>query len=161
MGKAVCRGYRFPPPTSAPSGHLLPKEGGSIHASPFPWKGLLSAARRGWLPFLRRSRLLFTFPIGEGGPRSGTRVLSYIAYLRRSPSLSFIPLVLYPPLRSTFPSRGRLCVGDTTFPLQPPPLRGTSFQRKEGVSTRAPSLGRGCRAQRGGVGFFFCGEAAS
>ena len=71
LGKAVCRGYRFPPPTSAPSGHLLPKEGGSIHASPFPWKGLLSAARRGWLPFLRRSRLLFTFPSGEGGPRSG------------------------------------------------------------------------------------------
>ena len=28
-----------------------------------------------------------------------------------------------------------------------------SFHRKEGVSTRAPSLGRGCRAQRGGVGF--------
>ena len=37
--------------------------------------------------------------------------------------------------------------------IQPPPLRGTSFHRKEGVSTRAPSLGRGCRAQRGGVGF--------
>ena len=41
------------------------------------------------------------------------------------------------------------------FPIQPPPLRGTSFHRKEGVSTRAPSLGRGCRAQRGGVGFLF------
>ena len=38
---------------------------------------------------------------------------------------------------------------------QPPPLRGTSFHRKEGVSTRAPSLGRGCRAQQGGVGFLF------
>ena len=36
-----------------------------------------------------------------------------------------------------------------------------SFQRKEGVSTRAPSLGRGCRAQRGGVGFLFGGGAAS
>ena len=143
-GKAVCRGYRFPPPTSAPSEHLLPKEGGSIHASPFPWKGLLSAARRGWLPFLRRSRLLFPFPIGEGGPRNGARVLSYIDYLRRSPSLSFIPLEPYPPLRGTFPTRGRLCVEDTAFPLQPPPLRGTSFQRKEGASTRAPSLGRGC-----------------
>ena len=88
-GKAVCRGYRFPPPTSAPSGHLLPKEGGSIHASPFPWKGLLSAARRGWLPFLRRSRLLFTFPIGEGGPRQ-----------RRSGALVYrlletIPLALF------------------------------------------------------------------
>ena len=43
--------YRFPHPTSAPSGHLLPKEGGSVHASPFPWKGLPSAARRGWFPF--------------------------------------------------------------------------------------------------------------
>ena len=40
-------------------------------------------------------------------------------------------------------------------PIQPPPLRGTSFHRKEGVSTRAPSLGRGCRTQRGGVGFLF------
>ena len=56
---------------------------------------------------------------------------------------------------------GRLCVGNTAFPIQPPPLRGTSFHRKEGVSTRAPSLGRGCRAQRGGIGFLFCGEAAS
>ena len=36
-----------------------------------------------------------------------------------------------------------------------------SFQRKEGVCMRAPSLGRGCRAQRGGVGFLFGGEAAS
>ena len=35
-----------------------------------------------------------------------------------------------------------------------------SIGRRE-LSTRAPSLGRGCRAQRGGVGFLFCGEAAS
>ena len=61
----------------------------------------------------------------------------------------------------SLPHWGRLCVGDTAFPIQPPPLRGISFHRKEGVSTRAPSLGRGCRAQRGGVGFLFCGEAAS
>ena len=47
------------------------------------------------------------------------------------------------------------------FPIQPPPLRGTSFHRKEGMTTRAPSLGRGCRAQRGGVGFLFYGQAAS
>ena len=39
------------------------------------------------------------------------------------------------------------------IPIQPPPLRGTSFHRKEGVSTQAPSFGRGCRAQRGGAGF--------
>ncbi len=47
----------------------------------------------------------------------------------------------------------------TASPIQPPPLRGTSFHRKEGVSTRAPSLGRGCRAQRGGIGFPFLGGA--
>ena len=58
-----------PPPLRGTSFHR--KEGGSVHASPFLWKGLPSAARRGWLPFLRRSRLLFAFPIGEGGPRSG------------------------------------------------------------------------------------------
>ena len=56
---------------------------------------------------------------------------------------------------AAFPTRGRLCVGDTASPTQPPPLRGTSFHRKEGASTLAPSLGRGCRAQRGGVGFLF------
>ena len=30
------------------------------------------------------------------------------------------------------PTRGRLCFGNTAIPIQPPPLRGTSFQRKEG-----------------------------
>ena len=59
-------------------------------------------------------------------------------------------------LRQSFPA-----LFHTAFPIQPPPLRGTSFHRKEGMTTRAPSLGRGCRAQRGGVGFLFCGEAAS
>ena len=43
-------------------------------------------------------------------------------------------------------------------PIQPPPLRATSFHKKEGVSTRAPSLGRGCRPQRGGVGFLFAAK---
>ena len=50
-----------------------------------------------------------------------------------------------------------LALFHTAIPIQPPPLQGTSFHRKEGVSTRAPSFGRGCRAQRGGVGFLFCG----
>ena len=61
--------------------------------------------------------------------------------LLRFPHLSFIPPVPYSPLRGTFPSRGRLYVGDsgtlandaleTIFslsfiPLVPyPPLRGT------------------------------------
>ncbi len=94
-------------------------------------------------------------PSGKGDRAAVDRVLPFILDLRRSSSLFFIPLLPYPPLRGTFPSRGRLCFGDTAIPIQPPPLRGTSFQRKEGVSTRAPSLGRGCRAQRGGVGFLY------
>ena len=39
VGKAVIRKYRYPHPTSAPSGHLLPEEGGSDHASPFLGRG--------------------------------------------------------------------------------------------------------------------------
>ena len=51
------------------------------------------------------------------------RVLSYIAYLRRSPSLSFIPLEPYLPFRGTFPTRGRQCVGDSGILVsQPSPL---------------------------------------
>ena len=86
----------------------------------------------------RYSRIV-AFSIGEGGPRqrrSGTFVNCLLETIS--------PALFHP-----------------AFPIQPPPLRGTSFHRKEGVSTRAPSLGRGCRAQRGGVGFLFCGEAAS
>ena len=63
-------------------------------------------------------------------------------------------LFYYTGFVNTFTENGR-----TFYPY--PPLRDTSFHRKEGASTRAPSLGRGCRAQRGGVGFLFCGEAAS
>ena len=57
-------------------------------------------------------------------------------------------LFYYTGFVNTFTENGR-----TFYPY--PPLRGTSFHRKEGVSARAPSLGRGCRAQRGGVGFLF------
>ena len=87
----------------------------------------------------------------------GARVLSYIVCLKRISPLSFIPSVPYPPLRGTFLLRGRLCFENTAIPSQPLPLRGTSFHRKEGVTARAPSFGRGCRAQRGGVGLLFCG----
>ena len=86
----------------------------------------------------RHSRLV-AFPIGEGGPRSG----GYGALVNDA-LVTISPDLFHP-----------------ASPIQPPPLRGTSFHRKEGVSTRAPSLGRGCRAQRGEVGFLFCGEAAS
>ena len=73
-----------------------------------------------------------------------------------SPTLFHTANTLSGSLRSPPSPRGEGF--DTEIPLpsiQPPPLRGTSFHRKEGVSTRAPSLGRGCRAPRGGVGFLF------
>ena len=57
-------------------------------------------------------------------------------------------LFYYTGFVNTFTENGR-----TFYPY--PPLQGTSFHRKEGASTRAPSYGRGCRAQRGGVGFLF------
>ena len=57
-------------------------------------------------------------------------------------------LFYYTGFVNTFTENGR-----TFYPYPPyPPLRDPSFHRKEGASTRAPSLGRGCRAQRGGVG---------
>ena len=76
---------------------------------------------------------IVAFPIGKGGPGQ-RRSDAFVNCL-----LEAISLALFHP----------------AFPIQPPPLRGTTFHRKEGVSTRAPSLGRGCRAQRGGVGFLF------
>ena len=128
-------------PTSAPSGHLLPEEGGSVHASPFPWKGLPSAARRGWLPFLRRSRLLLAFPSGEGcvsgiaafsylslphwgrGTASAVdRVLSLMAHLRRSPPPLFhTASTLSGSLRSPPSPRGEGFVSE--IPLSPSNLR--------------------------------------
>ena len=60
---------------------------------------------------------------GRGTASAEDRVLSCIAYLRRSPSISFIPLEPYPPLRGTFSARGRQCVGDSGILVsQPSPL---------------------------------------
>ena len=108
-GQGVGRRRKRAKPTSGAARHLLPEEGGSIHASPFLWKGLPSTARRGWLLFLAAKPPPLCLPHwGRETALAVDRVLSYIAYLRRSPSLSFIPLEPYPPLRGTFPTRGRL-----------------------------------------------------
>ena len=98
-----------PPPLRGTSFHR--KEGASTRA---PSLGRGCRALRGGVGFLfgQRSRLLFAFPIGERGPRSGARVLIYRLLEAISP-LSFMPLVPYPPLRGTFPSRGKLCIGDS------------------------------------------------
>ena len=118
-----------PPPLRGTSFHR--KEGVSTRA---PSLGRGCRTQRGGVGFLlgRRSRILVSqpSPLGRGTAqrRSGALV---------NGALETIFFALFHP----------------ASPIQPPPLRGTSFHRKEGVSTRAPSLGRGCRAQRGGVGF--------
>ncbi len=56
---------------------------------PLPLEGAAERSEAGLASFLRRSRLLLAFPIGEGGPRSGARVLSFMADLRRSPTALF------------------------------------------------------------------------
>ena len=132
-----------PPPLRGTS--FQRKEGASTRA---PSLGRGCRAQRGGVGFLFCGEAASSLPspLGKGDRAAVDRVLSYIAYLRRSPSLSFMPPVPYPPLRGTFPSRGRQCVGDTAFPLQPPPLRGTSFRRKEGEAVKnhlPPSQGRG------------------
>ena len=64
---------------------------------PLPLEGAAERSEAGLASFLRRSRLRFAFPIGEGGTASAVdRVLSYIVDLRRSFPLFFIPLVPYP-----------------------------------------------------------------
>ena len=55
--------------------------------------------------------------MGKGDSASGARVLSLTAHLRRISLLAFIPPVPYPPLRGTFPSRGRLFI----LAAKPPP----------------------------------------
>ena len=91
---------------------------------------------------------------GRGTAPAVDRVLSYIVDLRRSFPLVFhTARTLSDSLRSPPSPRGEGFVSGIALFPQPPPLRGTSFLWKEGVFTLAPSLGRGCRAQRGGVGF--------
>ena len=64
---------------------------------PLPLEGAAERSEAGLASFLRRSRLLFAFPLGEGGTAPAVdRVLSYIACLRRISPLSFIPLEPYP-----------------------------------------------------------------
>ena len=62
-------------------------------------------------------------------------------------------LFYYTGFVNTFTENGR-----TFYPYSP--LRGASFHRKEGVSARAPSLGRGKGRSEAGLASFW-GEAAS
>ena len=62
---------------------------------PLPWEGAAERSEAGLASFW-----------------GGARVLVYRLLETISP-LFFIPLVPYPSLRGTFPSRGRLCIGDS------------------------------------------------
>ena len=65
--------------------------------SPFPWKRLPSAARRGWLSFWGgEAASSLPSPLGKGDRAAGDRVLSLIVDLRRISSLFFIPPEPYP-----------------------------------------------------------------
>ena len=119
-----------------------------------PSRGRSCRAQRGGVGFLflRRSRLLFAFPLGKGVvSRKAVSPYRSLPHWGRGTALAVDRVLSYNGALETI----FFALFHPAIPIQPPPLRGTSFQRKEGVSTRAPSLGRGCRAQRGGVGFLF------
>ena len=146
-----------PPPLRGTSFHR--KEGVSTRA---PSLGRGCRAQRGGVGFFFAAKPppLCLPHWGKGTASTALGCSRIMAHLRQSSSLFFIPLVPYPArFARHLPHAGKaLSVRNTAFLTQPPPLRGTSFHRKEGVSTRAPSYGRGCRAQRGGVGFFFAAK---
>ena len=105
------------------------------------------SAPSGHLPLEGKATIREYHPLKKGGEAASIQAFpvwgrgtapAALGCFRKLPALDDLPALFHP-----------------AFPIQPPPLRGTSFHRKEGVSTLAPSLGRGCRAQRGGVGFLF------
>ena len=88
---------------------------------------------------------------GRGTAPAVDRVLSYIVDLRRiSPLIFHTAPALSGSLRSPPSPRGEGCVSGIA--VSPSNLRPFGAPPSIG-RRRAPSLGRGCRAQRGGVGF--------
>ena len=102
--------------------------------------------------YSRRSRCRFSLPPLGKGVVSRKAVFSYrsLPHWGRGTAQRRSGALVNDALETIF-----FALFHTASPIQPLPLWDTSFHRKEGVSTRAPSLGRGCRAQRGGVGFLF------
>ena len=68
-------------------------------------------------PFHRCAKKISRFARNDD---AGKALLSFSACLRRISPLSFIPPVPYPPLRRTFPSRGRLLGRDSGIFVSPP-----------------------------------------
>ena len=77
---------------------------------PLPLEGAAERSEAGLASFFGgKAASSLPSPLGKGTTSAVDRVLSLIVDLRRISPLFFIPLVPYPPLRGTFPSRGRLC----------------------------------------------------
>ena len=91
---------------------------------PLPLEGAAERSEAGLASFFGgKAASSLPSPLGKGTTSAVDRVLSLIVDLRRISPLFFIPLVPYPPLRGTFPSRGRLCVEDSVVLVsQPSPL---------------------------------------
>ena len=109
--------------SSSPLFHTARTLSGSLRSPPFPrGEGFVSGIPLppsnlrpfGAPPSIgRRECLRKPLPLEGAAERSEAELASFWGGLRRSSHLSFIPLVPYPPLRGTFPSRGRLCVGNS------------------------------------------------
>ena len=105
-------------PTSAPSGHLLPMEGGSVHA-PLPMEGAAERSEAGLASFWGgEAASSLPSPLRKEGCVTALGC-SYIACLRRSPTLFHTASALSGSLRS------------------PPSPRGEGFVRRYSFSTYA------------------------
>ena len=107
--------------------------------------------------FLRRSRLLFAFPMGKGDRAAVDRVLSQTAHLRRSSSPLFhTARTLSGSLRSPPSPRGEDL--DTEIPLPPSNLRPfgapPSVGRREYPREPLPLEGAAERSEAGLASFF-------
>ena len=79
----------------------------------------------------KRHPRIAAFPIGEGGPRSGARVLSLIVDLRCIFSLSFIPL----PPSNLRPFGAPPSIGRREYPREPLPLEGAAERSEAGLAS--------------------------
>ena len=122
-----------------------PLRGTSFHRKELP-----SVAWRGWLPFfaakppplclppwerccVEKSGILVSqpSPLGKGDRAAVDRVLSQTAYLRRSPSLSFIPL----PISNLRPFGAPPSIGRRECPREPFPLEGAAERSEAGLAS--------------------------
>ena len=85
----------------------------------------------------KRYSRIAAFPIGEGGPRSGARVLSLIACLRCISSLFFIP----PSPSNLRPFGAPPSIGRRERPREPLPLEGAAERSEAGLASFFAAFG--------------------